>query len=144
MDIQILDMNLSDLNCIKNILSTEFDDFWNYDILKNELKSENSKYIVAKTNDEIVGFAGVKIVMEQADIMNIVTKKSYRNHGIGSLLLKNLIDICKESRVSSIMLEVNEENLPAIHLYKSFGFETLSIRKNYYKNNSAIIMQKGI
>lgn len=144
MDIQIQDMTLSDLNCIKDILSSEFDNFWNYDILKSELESENSKYIVAKYNNEIVGFAGVKVVMEQADIMNIVTKKNYRNNGIGKLLLKSLLDICKKLNVTSIMLEVNEENLPAIHLYKNFGFKTLSIRNNYYGNNSAIIMQKGI
>lgn len=144
MDIQIQDMTLSDLICIKDILSSEFDNFWNYDILKSELESENSKYIVAKYNNEIVGFAGVKVVMEQADIMNIVTKKIYRNNGIGKLLLKSLIDICKNLNVTSIMLEVNEKNLPAIHLYTGFGFKTLSIRTNYYGNNSAIIMQKGI
>ena len=75
---------------------------------------------------------------------NIVTKKNYRNNGIGKLLLTSLIDICKKINVTSIMLEVNEENLPGIHLYTGFGFETLSIRNNYYGNNSAIIMQKGI
>src|SRR5699024_8779168 len=102
----------------------------------------NSKYIIAKMGNEIVGFAGVKVVLEQADIMNIVTKKNYRNKGIGSLLLKSLIDICKDLNVSSIMLEVDENNLSVIHLYKNFGFEILNTRKNYYGMNSALIMRK--
>ena len=142
MEIQINQMKLEDLDCIKNILLTDFDDFWNYDILKTELESKNSKYIKAKVGNEIVGFAGVKVVLEQADIMNIVTKKNYRNKGIGSLLLKSLIDICKDLNVSSIMLEVDENNLSVIHLYKNFGFEILSTRKNYYGLNSALIMRK--
>ena len=36
-----------------------------------------------------------------------------------------------------------EENYPAIHLYKNFGFEQVAVRKNYYQDKSAIIMQKG-
>ena len=142
MEIQINEMKLEDLDCIKNILLTDFDDFWNYDIFKTELESKNSKYIIAKMGNEIVGFAGVKVVLEQADIMNIVTKKNCRNKGIGSLLLKSLIDICKVLNVSSIMLEVDENNLSAIHLYKNFGFEILNTRKNYYGINSALIMRK--
>lgn len=142
MDIQILEMNLSDFNNIKDILITQFDDFWNEKVLRDDLINPHSKYIVAKIKNEIVGFAGIKIIFDEADIMNIVTKKSFRNKGIGSLLLTNLITISENSDVKSINLEVNEENLEAIHLYKKFGFEILGIRKNYYKNKNAIIMKK--
>ena len=68
-------MTLADLNSIKNNLISEFDDFWNYNILKEELDNNNSNYIMAKLNNEIIGFAGIKIILNEADIMNIVTKK---------------------------------------------------------------------
>lgn len=142
MDIKISEMNLSDYNSIKDILPIHFDDFWNKAILKEELINPNSKYIVAKLGKEIIGFAGIKIILDEADIMNIVTKKAFRNNGIGSLLLKNLINISKNSKVKSINLEVKEDNLSAIHLYKKFGFQILGTRKNYYKNKNAIIMKK--
>ena len=127
---------------IEDILTTDFDDFWNKKVLKEELSSSSSKYIVAKINDEIVGFAGLKIVLDEVDIMNIVTKKNYRRQGIGSLLLKNLIMLCENSNIKSITLEVNENNSNAIDLYLKFGFQKISIRKNYYKNQNAIIMKK--
>ena len=123
MNIKIDRMNLDDLKSIKDILSLEFDNFWNYNILKDELESKNSKYIVVKdieSNNEIVGFAGIKIFIDEADIMNIVVKKSYRNKGIGSLLLENLLLLCNKSNLKSLSLEVNEKNIPAINLYKSF------------------------
>ena len=93
-EVQITEMSLFDLENIKDILISDFDDFWNYNILKSELESSNSKYIIAKSNDgEIIGFAGIKIILDSADIMNIVVKKSWRKQGVGNLLLSNLISI---------------------------------------------------
>lgn len=140
MDIKIKNMSLNDLENIKDILESKFDDFWNYNILKEELESKNSKYIVAFYKDEIVGFAGLKITCDEADIMNIVVKKAYRKKGIGTILFNNLTSICKENKIKTLFLEVNEDNSPAISLYKKMGFKQISVRKNYYKNKNGIVM----
>lgn len=141
-DIDIREMISEDLETIKNILISDFNDFWNYNILKEELESPNSKYIMAKTNDgKIIGFAGIKVIIDTADIMNIVVKKSWRNQGVGNLLLNNLISLCKDLNLLSLSLEVNEDNLPAIHLYEKFGFKQIGLRKNYYKDKNGIVMQ---
>ena len=143
--IDIQEMSLNDLEKIKDILISDFDDFWNYNILKEELESPNSKYIIAKTNDgEIIGFTGIKVLVDNADIMNIVVKKSWRNQGVGNLLLNNLISICKDLNLLSLSLEVNEDNLPAIHLYEKFGFRNIGVRKNYYHGKDGIIMEYSI
>ena len=143
--IDIQEMSLNDLEKIKDILISDFDDFWNYNILKDELESPNSKYIIAKTNDgEIIGFAGIKIIIDTADVMNIVVKKSWRNQGVGNLLLSNLIALCKKFDLSSLSLEVNEDNQAAIHLYEKFGFKNIGLRKNYYKNNDGIVMEYSL
>ena len=146
MDFKIDKMSLEDLISIKDILTTEFDDFWNYEILKSELESNNSYFFVAKNiSGEIVGFAGIKIILDEADIMNIVIKKDFRNNGIGSLLLDYLITYSKSINLKTITLEVNEINIPAIKLYEKFDFEKLGIRKKYYNGkNDAIIMSKKI
>ena len=141
---KITNMTLDDLNNIKNNLISDFDDFWNYSILKSELENSNSYYIVVKDNSNIVGFAGIKLVIPDCDIMNIVVKKDFRNQGLGSLLLKNLINLAKSLGVRNIFLEVDEKNSPAISLYNKYGFKTISKRKNYYKENDAIIMNKEI
>ena len=144
MNINIEKMTLSDLDKIKDILITDFDDYWNYSILKEELLSQNSYYIVAKYNNKIVGFAGIKVILDEADIMNIVVKKSYRNNGIGRSLLENLINLSLSLDCNSITLEVNEENQSAINLYTKFNFKKIGIRKNYYKDKNGIIMKKDI
>jgi ribosomal-protein-alanine N-acetyltransferase len=130
-----------DLLYLKENLITEFDNFWNYEILKQEFLNTNTTYIVAKQNETIVGFAGILTIVDEANIMNIVTKKDKRNLGIGTLLLQNLIQISKEQNLNSVTLEVNEHNIPAIKLYEKFNFTKVGLRKKYYNNtDSAIIM----
>ncbi|MEI3394518.1 MAG: ribosomal protein S18-alanine N-acetyltransferase [Clostridia bacterium] len=145
MDFKIDKMSLKDLTSIKDILTTEFDDFWNYEILKSELESSSSYFFVAKNNsDEIVGFAGIKVILDEADIMNIVVKKDFRNKKIGSLLLEHLISYSKSINLKNITLEVNKNNLSAIKLYEKFAFDRLGIRKKYYNGkDDAIIMSKS-
>lgn len=142
MQVQITKMNLNDLEKIAPTLALEFDDFWSYNILKEELLNKNSIYYVAKDeNGLIVGFAGILIILDEANITNIVTKKSLRHKGIGTILLDKLISASKKKNLSSITLEVNENNKPAINLYKKFNFENMGIRKKYYNNtDNAIIM----
>ena len=143
MDLYIDYMNLSDLKHIKNILNTDFDDFWNYSVFKDELTSKTSTYFVVKDKgNKILGFAGIKIILDEAEIMNIVTKKTCRNQGIGKLLLDRLILEAKNKNVRKINLEVNENNTIAIHLYEKFGFSRDGERKNYYNNKKAILMSK--
>ncbi len=145
MDLKVNEMSLDDLNSIKDILLSNFDDFWNYNILKEELECASSYFLVAKnSNNEIVGFAGFKIIIDEADIMNIVVKKNFRKNGIGSVLLENLISLSKSLNLKSITLEVNENNISAINLYNKFDFVKLGVRKNYYGNSNAIIMSKKI
>ena len=125
MDIQICKMTLTDLDLIAGNLSQDFNDFWNYTVFKSELENKNSKYIVAKQNNEIIGFAGIWIAIDIAHITNIVIKKDCRKLGIGSQLLQELINICKELNLKEITLEVNEHNQPAINLYQKFNFKQM-------------------
>ena len=139
-NIAIEDMKISDL---ENLKISDFDDFWNMDILKDELTSETSQFICAKYENKMVGFAGVKIVIDEADIMNIAVKKDFRRQGIATLLLNHILTICKVKAIKTIHLEVNEENFSAISLYQKFGFEECGRRKQYYDNKyDAILMQK--
>ena len=139
--IEISTMMLNDLEQIKENLQTDFDDFWNFEIFKEELANNNSMYLVLRYENEIVSFGGIKIILDEADIMNIVTKKDKRNQGFAKFLLNELITIAEEQNCKTITLEVDENNLPAIKLYKDFEFKEVGKRKNYYKNgNTAILM----
>lgn len=143
--IEIREMKFEDYENIKDKLQKEFDEFWTPSILKSELESKNSKYIVALKGKEVVGFAGIIILPDSTEVTNIVTKKVERKKGIGKLLLDKLINMTITEKKEVISLEVNEKNIIAINLYKNFGFEKVGRRKKYYNGiDDAIIMTKKI
>lgn len=140
---EITEMTLDDLELMKDTLYSDFDNFWSYNILKQELENEKTTYVVAKENSKIVGFAGMMVFMDEATLNNIVVKKSCRGRGIGGELLDSIIELCGDLNMKSLTLEVDSSNTPAINLYKKFGFKNLGIRKKYYNHTSdAIIMTK--
>ena len=139
--LEISKMEPYDLDKIKNDIQTDFDDFWTYEIFRDELVNNNNNYLVLRYDNEIIAFGGVKIILDEATLMYIVTKKSKRNQGFAKFLLKYLIDIAKKRNCTSITLEVNEYNAPAIKLYEKFGFKQVGVRRNYYKlGNTALLM----
>lgn len=139
-NIIIDEMTLKDYNVLKNTLQTEFDEFWTPEILKSELENQNSKYIVAFIDDEIVGFAGITYNFDYIEITNIVVKNNMRRKGIASSLMRKLILLSEEYNVTKIALEVNENNISARKMYEKFGFKEVGIRKNYYNGNSDAIL----
>ena len=139
--IKVCEMTQADIDSIKPNFSTKFDEFWNVNTLQNDFNNPHSVYFIAKLDDEIVGFAGLLKICDEANIMNIVTKINKRNLGVGSKLLSKLVNSAKELYCTSITLEVNEHNSSAIHLYEKFGFKRIGLRKKYYNNtDNAIIM----
>ena len=138
-------MQIKDLDLIANNLESDFDDFWNYNILKGELENINSKYLVAKIDNKIVGFAGIIPVLDEADISNIVVHKKFRSQKIGSLLLQALINLSLSLNLKALNLEVRESNITAIKLYEKYGFKPYGLRKKYYNNtDNAILMRKNL
>ena len=145
MNLEIYNMTDYDLSLIKDILIDDFDDFWTYDVLQEELNNPNSEYFVAKLENNILGFAGIWKAVDDVHITDIVVKKSNRQTGIGSKLLEKLIQTAKSQNFNSITLEVNEHNQPAINLYLKYGFKNVGLRKKYYNNkDNAIIMTKEL
>ena len=140
-NIEVSYMTLDDLNSISSKLSTDFDSFWSYNTIKSEIDKPDSIFLVAKHNDEIVGFADIWKAIDVMHLMDIVVAKKYRQKNIASLLLNKIIKLCIENNMNELTLEVSEKNTPAINLYKKFNFKEIGNRKNYYGvNNNAIIM----
>lgn len=144
MNLKIEKMNLLDVDNISSHLQTSFDDFWTVSLLKSEIENENTLCLVAKSDETIVGFACIWFSIDDVHITNIVTHVQYRNQGIASKLLEEIIFNVKDKPLT---LEVRVSNLTAIHLYEKYGFKKIGIRKNYYTHNNktedALIMTKN-
>lgn len=143
MNLKIVKMNRNHLEKIcENLIN--YDEFWTNAVLEDEFNNENSKYFVAiDENDEIIAFGGLWFNIDEAHVMNIAVKKKFRRQHVGTELLEFLVAEAKKENKNCITLEVREDNVPAIELYKKLEFDEIGRRKKYYeKLYDAIIMTK--
>lgn len=116
---------------------------WSYESFVSEIYKNNlARYIVAKLDGRIVGYAGMWFVLDEAHITNIAVHPNFRNRGIGDKLVKETLKIANENELKRITLEVRNSNGQAIRLYEKNGFKVEGIRKGYYADTheDALIM----
>ena len=110
-----------------------------------EIKSESNSESNAECNSEsekVVAYCCVQKVLDEGEILRIAVAPEMRRKGIARDFLVKVIEKMKSAGCESVFLEVRQENLPAIGLYKNTGFEELYIRKNYYgKGQDAVIFK---
>ena len=87
-----------------------------------------------KEETEVIGYIGMKVVLDEADITNVAVLPAYRKKGIARKLLQQLLDEARQQGIYSIYLEVRDSNAAAITLYKHAGFKEVGKRKNYYEH----------
>ena len=138
---------ISDLEAIKEIEDESFiNPFTKEDLLYEISQNPVSNFFVLEKDGLVVGFLDYWVTFDSATIDQIAVKKSERNQGFAKILLEKSINDLKElGEVSFFTLEVRASNEPAINLYKSFGFQKVTIKEKYYDDGEdAIYMIKGL
>lgn len=138
-DFNIRRMYLSDLDRVLQISEQAFGEkHWSRNVFLQELANEKSLYLVAEANDndQILGFAGVNLVLDEMHLLAIATDQEHKRKKIAESLLLALIDTALRSKLQTITLEVRAENEAAINLYKKYGFEYQGMRKQYYEDGA--------
>ena len=138
---------ISDLEAIKEIEDESFlNPFTKEDLLYEISQNPVSNFLVLEKDGLVVGFLDYWVTFDSATIDQIAVKKSERNQGFAKILLEKSINDLKElGEVSFFTLEVRTSNEPAINLYKSFGFQKVTIKEKYYDDGEdAIYMIKGL
>lgn len=94
--------------------------------------------------EESVGYLEYSLIYDRMEIDNIMVTEAHRSEGIGTKLMAHLVSLAIEYRVDNITLEVRISNEIARNLYKKFGFHEVAIRKYYYGDEDAILMEKNV
>lgn len=94
------------------------------------------------TTDYVVGYVGVWLMVDEAHIVAIAVRESYRRKGLGERLLYDAIELALANKQESVTLEVRRSNTSAQALYEKYRFLNVGVRKRYYSDNheDAIVM----
>ncbi len=105
---------------------------WSEKNFKDSLKSGHYAWVYFDDSDEIIGFALVQKVVDEAHLLNLCVKKSLQGQGLGHAILNHVIDFANSISAVLIVLEVRNSNQRAQQLYLRAGFNEMSVRKDYY------------
>ena len=136
-------MTLDDLPAVHAIERASFAVPWPDEAYGNEIRTNRlASYVVARLGPDIVGFAGIWVMVDEAHVTTFAVDPRWRRRGVGERLLVALLDLSISRRAREATLEVRLSNMPARKLYEKYGFRPVGIRPRYYSDNGedALIM----
>lgn len=133
--------DLRELVRLEGLLFPE--DPWTEGMLREELASPSSHYLIARADGAPCGYGGVRALGDQGDIMTIGVVPGARGRSVGSRLLDGLIAWARRAGADELFLDVRASNDAAIGLYLSRGFEAVGRRRRYFRNpvEDALVMR---
>lgn len=137
-------MNVLDVEAVHAIELASFPTPWTLDSFHYEMRENKFAYYLVAENEEggILGFCGMWLVIDAAQITNVAVIETARGLGIGEGLMREAMKIAKEREIDIMSLEVRVSNTIAQNLYRKLGFQDGGIRKAYYTDNQedALVM----
>ena len=137
-------MTIDDVKAVHAIELATFPTPWTLDSFYYEMtENQYAHYLIAENEaGEIIGFCGVWLVIDAAQITNVAVVDSVRGQGIGEGLMREAMRVAKEENMDVMSLEVRVTNTVAQNLYRKLGFQDGGIRKGYYTDNQedALVM----
>lgn len=91
------------------------------------------------------GFALARVIIDEAELLTIAVAPDQRRKGLGTELLRTVLDEARKRGAQTIFLEVAAGNLAALALYSAHGFGEVARRAGYYSDgdqtDDAIVMR---
>lgn len=106
---------------------------WSEESIRAMFSEKGYWNLTARDDGSLVGYIGMKAVLDEADITNVAVDPDRRRQGIGKMLLRELLAKAGDMGIRRIFLEVRVSNTAARALYEQAGFRTVDVRKNYYE-----------
>ena len=122
---------------------------WTHGALLGEMYKKDSYFVVAvdeRLSPAVIGFAILRRVGDDGELLQIAVDKAQRRGGVGEILMIAALEYARKNALNSIFLEVRKGNSEAVGLYKKHGFSSVRIRKNYYSDpvEDASVMVKPL
>ena len=136
------EMLVDDLDRVMEIEREVFSVPWTREGFFSFLTRKDTMFLVVEERDRLLGYAGLLMVLDEADVTNIAVRKERQREGIGNFLMVSMKRLAHEQGITAIHLEVRKGNLPALRLYERNGFLRDGLRKNYYSDpeEDAVLM----
>jgi ribosomal-protein-alanine N-acetyltransferase len=92
----------------------------------------------------ILAYSVVQVVADELHVHNLAVDPGHRRCGLARLLLRHALEWGRRRGARRAFLEVRPSNAAALALYRSIGFQTVSMRRRYYQQppEDALVLEK--
>ena len=104
-----------------------------WDALEMATHTQHDLCLGVDRDTVLAGFIIISIAVDQAEILTIATASSARRQGVGRQLLKAAFSELEQQDAAELFLEVAEDNVAALALYRAAGFQPIGRRPGYYR-----------
>lgn len=134
----------SDLDTIVSIANRSLTEYYGFDLIQDLAQQWPGGFLVYDFYGSQAGFiVGTKYSPTEARILLLAVREELRGKGIGSALLRDFLQVCRQNSLMSIRLEVRVDNDQAIRFYRLHSFSIISTLHRYYTDSSdAFVMWK--
>ncbi len=134
-------MKLEHVDQVEAIERMVYPSPWSKEAFVSEIR-ENSfaSYYVALKDGQVIGYAGIWVILDEAHITNLAVHPDYQRLSVGSTLLRQQVSEALAHGARRMTLEVRFSNTKAQNLYAKFGFVARGVRTRYYSDEDALIM----
>ncbi len=116
-----------------------FEDSWTAEMLAEQLKNPLTTVAAQYIGEEVAGYAVGRVAADEGELFRIAVRPEFRRRHIAEKLLAELHEKMRLRGAAKCFLEVRSRNAPAIALYEKHGYKKIAVRKNYYKDDDAVI-----
>lgn len=113
---------------------------------ESELQRPDVCYVFVLRTPEarVAGFCAFWKVVDQIHINNLAIHPDWRQRGLGTVLLRRVLEEATALGAPHATLEVRRSNEPARRLYEGAGFQLAGVRTSYYTNpiEDALILSR--
>ena len=132
----------ADLLGIQALHEQIFTKRWDLAFWQKAAADESQMLLVHNNGSDLVGFALLRLVLDEAELITIGVAPTHRGQGIAAAMLEHMIQDARAGGVGTIFLEVARDNQPAIALYKKAGFTAHGQRRDYYAVGKDAVMMR--
>ena len=115
---------------------------WTYEGFLSETRKPGGIVLTVMEGETVCGFLTACVVLDEAELTSIGVLSECRRRGAAALLMETFLRLAEGA---DVFLEVRQSNVPAIALYRKFGFVQTGIRRNFYEcpTEDAVRMKRG-
>ena len=137
--VKIRKMSASDIGPLAYIETQCFSRPWSAREFSHLITESDALYLVAEVKldsglRKVAGIAGMRLIAGEGDIDNVAVLPEFRNHGIASALVEELLKTGREAGAEEFTLEVRVSNEAALRVYEKAGFVSEGIRPGFYED----------